>query len=50
MLVETAVMARLVGWFIGTDMVLASALLVLSGGFAFVPASSRVEELAGRKI
>lgn len=35
LLVQAIVMVRFIGWFIGADMILASALLILAGGFAF---------------
>jgi hypothetical protein len=36
-LVDAAVMAAFLGWFVGTDMILASAVLILCGGFALAP-------------
>jgi hypothetical protein len=35
LLVTTAVMLTLIGWFIGTDMMLVSALTILCGGLLF---------------
>jgi hypothetical protein len=35
LLVTAAVMLALLGWFVGTDMVLASALMSVCGGFLF---------------
>jgi hypothetical protein len=32
LLLDAGVMARFLGWFVGTDMILASALLILFGG------------------
>ena len=37
LLVNMAVMLAFMGWFIGTDMVLASALMILCGGLLFQP-------------
>ncbi|MGH9734684.1 MAG: hypothetical protein ACRD8A_08860 [Candidatus Acidiferrales bacterium] len=48
MLVDAAVMAKLIGWFVGTDMILVSGLLVVLGGFVFAPARARVEELSSK--
>lgn len=42
-LVDGAVMAAFVGWFVGTDMILASAVLILCGGFALGPTKRAVE-------
>jgi len=47
LIVDGAVMARFLGWFVGTDMILVSALLILCGGFALAPAKKVVEEFAG---
>lgn len=45
-LIDGAVMAAFLGWFVGTDMILVSALLILCGGFALVPAERPVETIA----
>ncbi len=42
LLVTAAAMVKFVGWFIGTDLTLASAVLIIIGGFALAPAQSRV--------
>jgi hypothetical protein len=47
LIVDGALMAKFLGWFVGTDMILASALLILCGGFAIAPAKQVVEEFAG---
>ncbi|HTU35601.1 MAG TPA: hypothetical protein VMF66_17485 [Candidatus Acidoferrum sp.] len=46
MLVDAVVMAKLIGWFVGTDMILVSGLLVFAGGLAFASSRARVEEPA----
>jgi len=43
-LVDGAVMAALLGWFVGSDMILLSALLILCGGFALAPAKRALDE------
>lgn len=48
MLVDAAIMAKLIGWFVGSDMILTSGLLVLLGGLTFAPTRSRVEELSSK--
>lgn len=48
MLVDAVIMAKLIGWFVGSDMILASGLLVLLGGLTFAPTRSRVEELSSK--
>ena len=45
-LVDGALTAAFLGWFVGTDMILLSALLILCGGFALAPAKSVVEAIA----
>jgi hypothetical protein len=45
-LVDGIVMAALLGWFVGTDMILISALLILCGGFALDPAKQVAEAIA----
>lgn len=42
-LVDGAVMVSLLGWFVGTIMILVSALLILCGGFALAPAERAVD-------
>jgi hypothetical protein len=46
LIVDGALMAKFLGWFVGTDMILVSALLILCGGFAIAPAERVVEEFA----
>jgi hypothetical protein len=46
LLVDGALMAKFLGWFVGTDMILASALLILCGGLAIAPVKQAVEEFA----
>lgn len=43
---DGALMAKFLGWFVGTDMILVSALLILCGGLAIAPAKQVVEEFA----
>lgn len=43
MLVDAVVMAKLIGWFVGSEMILLSGLLVFFGGLAFASGESRVE-------
>lgn len=47
LIVDGAVMAKFLGWFVGTDMIFVSAFLILCGGFAIAPAKRAVEEFAG---
>ena len=44
LIVDGALMAKFLGWFVGTDMILVSALLILCGGFALAPVKQAVEE------
>lgn len=46
LIVDGALMAKFLGWFVGTDMILASAVLILCGGFALAPVGQVVEEFA----
>lgn len=48
MLVDAAIMAKLIGWFVGSDMILVPGLLVFLGELAFAPARARVEELSSK--
>ena len=41
LLFDAGVMERFLGWFVGTDMVLASAVLILIGGLLFPSENSR---------
>jgi hypothetical protein len=45
-LVDGAVMVALLGWFVGSEMILLSALLILCGGFALAPAKRVPEAVA----
>ncbi|HEV2135614.1 MAG TPA: hypothetical protein VGR47_15370 [Terracidiphilus sp.] len=45
-LVDGALMAVFLGWFVGTNMILLSALLILCGGFVLAPAKRPTEEVA----
>jgi hypothetical protein len=47
LIVDGALMAKFLGWFVGTDMILASAVLILCGGFVLAPVKRVVEEFAG---
>jgi hypothetical protein len=40
LIVDSLFMASFLGWFVGTDMILASALLISCGGLALAPAKS----------
>jgi hypothetical protein len=42
LLVQTGVMLAFLGWFVGTDLIFAAALLVVGGGFAFAPAAAQI--------
>ena len=39
-------MARFLGWFLGTDMILGSALVILCGGLALADARTEIEAIA----
>jgi glucose-6-phosphate-specific signal transduction histidine kinase len=45
LLVQTALMERFLGWFVGSEMICASALLILCGGLTLAPVQSRGEAL-----
>jgi hypothetical protein len=46
LIVDDVLMAKFLGWFVGTNIILVSALLILGGGFATAPARRVVEQLA----
>jgi uncharacterized membrane protein len=46
LIIDSSLMAAFLGWFVGTDMILASALLILCGGFTLAPAGTVVETRA----
>ncbi|HEV2326493.1 MAG TPA: hypothetical protein VGS10_21320 [Terracidiphilus sp.] len=46
LLIDTALMAAFVGWFVGTDMILASALLIFCGGAVLALANRPFEAVA----
>jgi hypothetical protein len=45
-LVDAVLMAAFLGWFVGTDMILASSLLLLCSGFMLASAKPAVEAVA----
>lgn len=47
LLVDGALMATFLGWFVGTNMILFSALLILCGGFALEPATRALATVTG---
>lgn len=47
LLVDGMLMAVFLGWFVGTNMILLSALLILCGGFALVPAKQGFAAVVG---
>lgn len=46
LLVDGVLMAVFLGWFVGTNMILLSALLILCGGVALVPAKQALAAVA----
>jgi len=40
LLVQTGIMLRFLGWFTGSEMIVAAGLLIVSAGFVFPPSST----------
>jgi len=40
LLVQTGIMLRFLGWFTGSEMIVAAGLLIVSAGFVFAPSST----------